>query len=174
MAMILLENDVGYLLGRTDRAMKHYLLQHLRPLGITLQEFLVLVGLSEGDGISQEALAKRMYLDISFITRILQRLEQDGFVTRARDEHDARVNLVWLTPEGHALRDKINAVRAEALQRVLQDLDEEEVQGLKQTLNRIFSAVQALVAVSQTGESSGSVPGNADRDSGDPVETDQL
>lgn len=172
--MILLENDVGFLLGRTDRAMKHYLLQHLRSLGITLQEFLVLVGLSEGDGISQEALAKRMYLDISFITRILQRLEQDGFVTRARDERDARVNLVWLTPEGHALRDKINAVRAEALQRALQDLDEEEVQGLKQTLNRIFSTVQALVAVSQTGEASDSVPGNADGDSGDPVETDQL
>ncbi|MGB9879578.1 MAG: MarR family winged helix-turn-helix transcriptional regulator, partial [Anaerolineae bacterium] len=114
--MMRLEDDLGFLLGRTDRAMKHHLTQHLRPLGITLQEYLMMVGLSEGDGISQDALAKRMHIDISFVTRILQHLEQEGLVTRAKDERDARVNLVWLTPQGHALREKIEAIRAQGLQ----------------------------------------------------------
>lgn len=172
--MLLLENDIGFLLGRTDRAMKHYLLQHLRPLGITVQQFLALVGLSEDDGISQDALAQRMYVDISFITRILQHLEEDGLVTRTKDERDARVNLVWLTPEGHALREKIDAMRAEALQKVLQNLDEREVQELKRLLNRIFSTVQSLVADCPRSEFSHCAVGDHDRDDGNPVEANYL
>lgn len=160
--VLLLENDIGFLLGRTDRAMKHYLLQHLRPLGITLQQFLALVGLSEGDGISQDALAQRMYVDISFITRILQRLEQDGLVIRTRDERDARVNLVWLTPAGQALREKIDAVRAEALQKALQNLNEEEVQELKRLLNGIFTTVQSLITDCPASEYSCCVPSTDD------------
>lgn len=172
--IVLLENDIGFLLGRTDRSMKRYLLQHLRPLGITLQEFLVLVGLSESDGISQEALAQRMYLDISFITRILQHLEQDGFVTRVRDKHDARVNLVWLTPAGHELRDNINAVRVEALQKALQNLSEEEVQELKRLLNGIFSTLQALATDCQRDESPDFVPDDNDEGAHNPIGVNSI
>lgn len=150
--MMRLEDDLGFLLGRTDRAMKHYLLQHLRPLGITLQEFIALVGLYEGDGISQDTLAKRMYIDMGFVTRILQHLEQEGLVRRGRDEHDARIRLAWLTPQGLALCEKIDAVRVEALQKALQNLSAEDKQELKRLLHCIFSTVQTLSGYPSEGD----------------------
>nr|MBC7245629.1 MarR family transcriptional regulator [Chloroflexota bacterium] len=140
--MILLENDLGFLLGRTDRAMRNYLLHRLQPLGVTFQQLQVLVGLSEGDAISQDALAKRMFLEPGFITRMLQRLEQDGFVARVGDEQDARKRLVLLTPKGRELCEKVETVRTAALQDALRSLSEEEVNELQRLLNRLFATVR--------------------------------
>lgn len=143
--MIPLQEDVGFLVARTDRAMRSYLVHRLQPLGITFQQFQVLVGLSEGDGIPQELLAERVCLETSFLARLLQRLEKEGLIRRVIAEQDARVRLVLLTPKGQTLRDQVESVRVAALKQVLHDLSEEEVKELKRLLNRIFSTVRQRV-----------------------------
>ena len=48
-------------------------------------------------GISQDAIARRLFLNKSNVTRSLAYLEEHGFVTRERDSEDRRQTLVYPT-----------------------------------------------------------------------------
>ena len=48
-------------------------------------------------GISQEAIAKRLFINKSNVTRSLAHLEKYGYVRRERSEEDKRVTLVYPT-----------------------------------------------------------------------------
>ena len=48
-------------------------------------------------GISQDAIARRLFLNKSNVTRSLAYLEEHGFVTRERDPEDRRQTLVYPT-----------------------------------------------------------------------------
>jgi DNA-binding MarR family transcriptional regulator len=51
-------------------------------------------------------LGECLYLDSGTLTPLLKKLEQKGWVSRARAREDERVLIVTLTPEGAKLRDR--------------------------------------------------------------------
>jgi len=137
--LLSLEDDLGFLIARTHRAMRGYLVHRLGSLGATFEQYQVLMSLSEGDHIPQHVLAGRMSLEPSSMTRMLHRMEKSGLVTRIEDETDSRVRLVVLTSEGRGLLEPLAAIRDECFDEVLQDLREAEgVEELKRLLNLVF------------------------------------
>lgn len=52
-------------------------------------------------GISQDAIARRLFLNKSNVTRSLAYLEEHGFVTRERDPEDRRLTLVYPTDKAY-------------------------------------------------------------------------
>jgi len=78
----------------------------LEPLGLTYAQYLVLVVLSETDGVSVRQLGERLSLDSATLTPLLKRLETQGAIERHRDADDERVVRVHLTKQGRALRAK--------------------------------------------------------------------
>ena len=52
--------------------------------------------------------AGRMVTRVPDVTRLMDRLEKDGLLTRARSEHDRRVVHARITPEGKALLRKLD------------------------------------------------------------------
>lgn len=68
-------------------------------------------------GISQDGLAKKLYMNKSTVARQLNQLEKDGFITRQPNQQDRR--LMELHPTGQAC-----ALQPEVL-RVIQDWDNE-------------------------------------------------
>jgi MarR family transcriptional regulator, organic hydroperoxide resistance regulator len=75
----------------------------LEPLGLTYPQYLVMLVLWEGDGVSVTELGDRLALDSGTLTPLLKRLEQQGRVVRRRDAEDERVVCIVLTAEGRAL-----------------------------------------------------------------------
>jgi DNA-binding MarR family transcriptional regulator len=71
--------------------------------GISVKEFDVLITLFNAqDGRLRMAdLAERVVLSPSGVSHLITRLERDGLVQRAVDEHDRRSYFVALTPAGH-------------------------------------------------------------------------
>ena len=55
--------------------------------------------------IKVSEISKHLNLRMPSVTPILNKLEQDGLITRRIDEHDRRVVLVTLTTEGESLAD---------------------------------------------------------------------
>jgi DNA-binding MarR family transcriptional regulator len=82
----------------------------LTPLGITYPQYLVLLVLWEGDGLTVSQLGERLTLDSGTLTPLLKRLEAQGLVQRLRDAADERRVLLQLTPAGRALRTLAAAV----------------------------------------------------------------
>ena len=76
----------------------------LAPLGLTYPQYLVMLVLWEGDGITVSQLGDRLELDSGTLTPLLKRLEAAGLVQRLRDTADERRVLLQLSAKGRALR----------------------------------------------------------------------
>ncbi|MFI5645978.1 MarR family winged helix-turn-helix transcriptional regulator [Kitasatospora sp. NPDC051705] len=70
------------------------------------QEVLMMQLWAQGEQ-RQADLIKTLALDPSTVTKMLQRLEQSGFVTRSPSPHDRRAVVVKPTRAGQALRDRV-------------------------------------------------------------------
>ena len=65
-----------------------------------LHSWSILSALERSDGLSQKGLSEACGIDAPTITRVLDRLETQGFVRRRRDAEDRRVVRVSLTGNG--------------------------------------------------------------------------
>ena len=75
-------------------------------------------------------------------TRVLARLEEAGWVTRAADPQDRRSSLVSITPEGRALLEKLRTRKDAFLAQRLDKLDAEELA----TLERAADILERVLA----------------------------
>ena len=82
----------------------------LEPLGLTYPQYLVMLVLWEGDGITVSQLGERLALDSGTLTPLLKRLQTANLVQRLRDAADERRVLLQLTPAGRALRQRAATV----------------------------------------------------------------
>src|SRR6187399_1241684 len=75
---------------------------NVKVFGLNVGEFKVLLRLREAndDALTAGALADMLDLSPSAMTNRLDRLEEDGLVSRARDTEDRRSVLVSITPRG--------------------------------------------------------------------------
>jgi DNA-binding MarR family transcriptional regulator len=82
----------------------------LAPLGLTYPQYLVMLVLWEGDGLTVGQLGERLALDSGTLTPLLKRLEALLWVQRLRNASDERRVLLRLTPAGRALKVRAAAV----------------------------------------------------------------
>ncbi|MBB4913943.1 MarR family winged helix-turn-helix transcriptional regulator [Streptosporangium saharense] len=71
----------------------------------------------------QNVLAKHIGIDMSTMTKTLQRLERSGFVSRAPSPANRRVSIVSSTPKGDALRPEVERALAEVHRRMTKGLN---------------------------------------------------
>lgn len=86
----------------------------LREHGLTEQQWRVIRALAEYEKIDASELARRSFLLAPSLTRILQFLEKEKFVSRSGDSNDQRRSVFALTARGRRLFDKV-APDSEAL-----------------------------------------------------------
>lgn len=88
---------ICFKLSRVMRKVQRYYEANLAPYEITPVQFYVLSALLWNDGMKFKDLAKRVGIDGSTLTGILDRMERGGFVERRDDPEDRRSLLVYLT-----------------------------------------------------------------------------
>lgn len=64
---------------------------------------MLLMILSENDGIPQSTLAKKMVIKPATVSAMVKRMEKSGYVVRKRDAEDERVSNVYITNAGRAI-----------------------------------------------------------------------
>ncbi len=109
--------------------------------GVTEQQWRVVRVLVEEGPMDPTTIADRAVLLLPSLTRILQKLQEKGYITRTRDEQDGRRQVIKATPEGcrliadnipaaksyaGKLRDHLGSERYEQLLELLHDLNEIE------------------------------------------------
>jgi DNA-binding MarR family transcriptional regulator len=132
------EEDLGFLLARAYRAMRRRLMSELEPLGVTYEQFRVLIALCEQDYVAQVTLATSVAADKTSLARMLGRMEGAGLVSRETDPDDSRVHRVRLTEKGREMQGQVIPRRDRALRAAVEGLNGEEVSELKRMLNEIY------------------------------------
>jgi DNA-binding MarR family transcriptional regulator len=111
----------------------------LEELGITSQQASVLFMVASGKCLLAAELAREYGIDASAVTRLIDRLEKRGLLTRVRSSEDRRAVRLALTPEGQAIAARMPPIFNGVLDKLLVDLTAEEVGFLKSMLRRILS-----------------------------------
>ena len=99
---------------RLESRIQSTVAEHLRAIDLSVPQCDVLTTLTEAEGVSQQDLAKRLYVTKGNISGLLDRLERAGLVERRSTAADRRQYSIYLTAAGRAA-----AERAIALQHAL-------------------------------------------------------
>lgn len=105
-AALLLDNQLCFALYSASLAMTKLYKPLLDELGLTYPQYLVMMVLWEGDGLTVSALSERLFLDSGTVTPLLKRMETSGLLTRARATDDERKVHIRLTAAGRKLKTK--------------------------------------------------------------------
>jgi len=123
---------------RIFRATHDYSHEVSKKYGITDQQLWVIKAVSLDGKLSLGELGKRMYLQPSTITGLIDLLEEKKYLARVRDREDRRVVKVQLTPKGQQLAKKAPNPAQWKMIYGLTKLKRHE-------LNAIFNSIQELL-----------------------------
>ncbi|MDR6410450.1 MarR family winged helix-turn-helix transcriptional regulator [Paraburkholderia terricola] len=131
--------SVGYLITRVRSTMSNLVTQRsMAELGITSQQGSILFMVASGKCLLAAELAREYGIDASAVTRLVDRLEKRGLLTRVRSNEDRRVVRLALTPEGQAIAARMPAIFTGVLNSLLGGFTPEEVGFLKSMLRRVL------------------------------------
>lgn len=134
-----LENQICFPIYVASRLITREYTPLLEKLGITYPQYLVLMALWETDGLTVQAITRRLFLNTNTVTPLLKRLEAQGLIRRQRSTDDERQVIVTLTPEGDALREQASSVPADLVESLRSDdITVEDLQILVSQLNQII------------------------------------
>jgi MarR family transcriptional regulator for hemolysin len=133
-------NSIIYLIERTLRQTR-MLLQHAfdeSKLKISVDQWIVLSQISQGEGQNQRHIADMTAKDPASITRILELLEKQKLVKRIADKADKRSSLVAVTPAGKKMLSNC-AKKVERFKKVAgKGISSTDFNELKETLDKLY------------------------------------
>ena len=98
---------------------RQVLWQRAAELDLTYAQGQVLFHVAAHPGCRMGDVGKAFGVTLPAVTHLVDRLEQQGFVTRAGDPADRRAYVLEVTRAGSALVDELNAMRLRGLESVL-------------------------------------------------------
>jgi len=119
-------------LSRTEAVLTGALERMLEPHGVTLTQYNVLRILRGAGpaGLCRNEIGERLITLTPDVTRLLDRMEKAGLISRVRGEHDRRLVHTRLTEQGRALVDSLDEPIAREHERRLGHLSREQLQAL--------------------------------------------
>ncbi len=102
---------VWFRLIRLEARMQAAVGERLREIGVSIPQCDVLTTLTEQEGVSQQELAKRLYVTKGNISGLIDRLAEAGLVERRSIAGDRRQHAIHLTEAGRRMAEKALAVQ---------------------------------------------------------------
>lgn len=134
-----LDDALGFIMHRASLRYRCKMGRRFKMYDITAEQWAVLCRLREqSSGLSQKELAERIVKDQPNITRILDKLEQKGLIRRAANVNDRRAFLIYLTPAGESLMEKLIPLAESVSNDACEGFTQEELASLKNLLTRVW------------------------------------
>ncbi|KAF7599518.1 MAG: MarR family transcriptional regulator [Candidatus Dactylopiibacterium carminicum] len=134
-----MDESIGLLLSRLKSAFVAALDQELQGLDLTAPQWVTLMRIANHCGGTATDLCRDFPYDSGSMTRMLDRLEEKGFIHRERSTEDRRVVQIRLTEQGEALLPQLREKGAAMHNRHLKGFTREEVAQLKSLLRRMLA-----------------------------------
>ena len=102
--------------------------QEARKFGMTRAQWGVLFRLERSEGLKQSELADLLDIQPITLTRLIDRLCENGLIERRSDPNDRRAKRLFLTPAARPLLDRLDTRTNEMLTSTLQGLERPAVE----------------------------------------------
>jgi DNA-binding MarR family transcriptional regulator len=120
-----LEDIATHLLRRAHFAAEELFAQEFAKESITPRQKAALVMLYQNPGLSQNALADRLFMDRNTVAEMVKRLASSGLIRRMPAKEDQRAYELFLAPDGATMLDRVMPRDMQVEQKVLERLPAE-------------------------------------------------
>ena len=123
-----LEREFAFSLNDVARALKTYADQEVRQFGMTRAQWAVLSRLEVNEGLKQSELAEMLDIQPITLTRLVDRMCDNGLIERRNDPDDRRAKRLYLTPAAHPLMERLTVLGRRVIGDVLEGIERREVE----------------------------------------------
>ena len=140
-----LEQAIPYLLARTGARMGNAFAKAIKSSGLSLVEWRVCASLNHRAGQTLSQLSLNASIDLSALSRLIDRLISQGWVERQRSDQDARALHLLLTKEGKQLTSGLIPLARRYEKTAITGFTDAEVAMLRDMLHRIYKNADTLL-----------------------------
>ena len=135
--------DLGVVFKEVMTSTSHDFFAALDAAGLSFTQVKCLGLMSDADALSVSALADELVISLAAASRAVDALVQRGEVSRVEDARDRRSKLLTITPRGRRTFEDLIAVRRAGVERLLADLDPDDLEGLAAALRPILERLES-------------------------------
>jgi len=140
-----LKREFAFTIMDVARLLKTYADQRARQFGISRAQWAVLIRIERTEGLKQSELAEMLDLQPISLTRLLDRLADNGLIERRADPNDRRANRLYLKPAAKPVLEQLAALGTSLMETVLQGLDERAVERTLKELGLVKDNLRAAI-----------------------------
>ena len=139
------KSQVRKLLVRAEKARKRLLQPYFTQIGLTFGQghARILDALLAQDHVTQKELSDICHMDVTTMSRSLDRLEESGYLVRERDPGCRRSFLICLTEEGRMESGKVHQMLQFVDNQIWKGLSPEEVGQFCRSLEKICENLES-------------------------------
>lgn len=139
------QREIAFTLMDVARLLKTLADQRARQYGMTRAQWAVLFRLDRSEGFKQSELAEILDLQPITLTRLLDRLAENGLIERRPDPNDRRANRLFLTPTARPLLERLTEIGTELMETVLEGLDAQARGQLQHSLELMRDNIRTTI-----------------------------
>ena len=133
-----LDDALGFNIHRVGVLFRRELIRTLAEYNLTPEQWQVMAMLwSTSRPLSQNDIVKSTMRDKPTVSRMIQRLEKNGWVEKTPNRLDARVTMIRLTGKGDSHKREISSKVQSHFRRIFHHLEVEESVQFKSTLKKL-------------------------------------
>jgi DNA-binding MarR family transcriptional regulator len=137
-----LSKEVFELYRRVNRTMRAHAPDAWMQLNLTILQVKSLFFITNNGSTNFKTLAKALKVTPSNLTGVIDRLVEQGIVSRTENPQDRRMMLLKATEKGESLVSELRERRLSYLTKALTDLTTEELQAIKRGLSLLARAAE--------------------------------
>ena len=130
--------------GKVSMAINRMMYRNFRKEGldITPEQWTVLAYLWREDGVTQQTLCNSTFKDKPSMTRLIDNLVKQNFVSRSSSKEDRRSNFIYLTESGREIEQRAQNAVYSTMKSALVGIDEEGMKYVRSILTTVFGNVR--------------------------------
>ncbi len=141
-----IKREFAFTIMDVARLLKTYADQRARQFGISRAQWAVLIRIDRSEGLKQSELADMLDLQPITLTRLLDRLADNGLIERRADPNDRRANRLYLKPAARPLLDRLADLGADLMETVLEGLSQTAIERTLKELAMIKDNLRSAIA----------------------------
>lgn len=133
-----LEDGLGFNVYRTGLLFRRELIRALSDYKITPEQWQVMITLwHTGKPLNQSEIVQMLMKDKHTVSRIIKRLERDGWIKKKTDQKDGRITMIQPTKKGMSFKDEVQNKLKSHFNVILKDFPGEEINSLLKSLKKL-------------------------------------
>ena len=140
------KREIAFQIMDVARMLRTYADQRARQFGISRAQWAVLIRIERTEGLKQSELAEILDLQPISLTRLLDRLADNGLIERRADPNDRRANRLYLKPAARPMLDQLAELGTDMMESVLAGLEPKTIERMLTDLGLIKDNLRAAIA----------------------------